>query len=108
MKKILKVVFNEFIYGGHLQSLGAASVVFVSALLLDLKVGWVILVTIYLIFYAIYLYNRFKEIDIDYSTNKSRTEYLKKYIGFIPVFFYLVILVSLPLLFLYTNLFKIF
>lgn len=43
-RKVLKLILNEFIYGGHIQSFGAASVVFVSGILLKIQITWGILV----------------------------------------------------------------
>lgn len=91
VKKFLKLIWNEFIYGGHLQSLGAASIVFVSGILLRIQITWDVLFVTYLLFYAPYLYNRFKEINIDYLTNPERTQHLRKYLKFMPMIFYLVI-----------------
>ena len=38
MKNKLKIILDEFIYGGHLISLGASSVVFTSAILLKISI----------------------------------------------------------------------
>ena len=55
IKKISKLILDELIYGGgHLQSLGAASIVFASALLLRVEITWDILVVSYLFVYIIY------------------------------------------------------
>jgi len=102
-EKILKSIWNEFIYGGHLISLGAASIVFSSAILLSIKITWDCLVITYLIFYLIYLYNRFKEIDVDYLTNPQRTEHLQTYVKQIPIIFYFVILIVTVGLIYFTN-----
>ncbi|MCK4592350.1 UbiA family prenyltransferase [Candidatus Parcubacteria bacterium] len=87
-RKALKLILNEFIYGGHIQSFGAASVVFVSGILLKIQITWDILFIMYLLFYTPYLYNRFKEIKIDYLTNPQRTKYLKTYIYQAPLIIY--------------------
>jgi len=84
-QKGLKLIVDEFLYGGHLQSLGAASIVFVSVTFLSIKISWDVLFITYLIFYSFYLYNRYKEIDIDYQTNKKRTEHIRIYFKKIPV-----------------------
>lgn len=84
IEKILKAIWKEFIYGGHLQTLGAVSIVFVSTLLLNIKIGWDIVFISYFLFYPLYLYNRYKELKIDYLTNPQRTEYLKTYIDKAP------------------------
>lgn len=81
IKGIFNLLWKEFIYGGHLQSLGGVSIVFVSAILLEIKISWDILFASYVLLYPIYLYNRYKEIKTDYSTNPERTEYLKNYVG---------------------------
>ncbi len=38
IEKILKFIWNEFIYGGHLFSLGGAAIILVSDLLFKIKV----------------------------------------------------------------------
>lgn len=57
IEKILKFIWNEFIYGGHLPSLGAAAIVLFSGILLNIKITWDCLLITYFIFYLIYLYN---------------------------------------------------
>jgi len=87
-KKILKFIWNEFIYGGHLQSLSAMSIIFVSGTLLKIQITWDLLFIVYLVFYVPYLHNRFKEINVDYLTNVKRTRHLRKYLKFVPIIFY--------------------
>lgn len=103
IEKILKSIWNEFIYGGHLQSLGAASIVFVSGILLRIQITWDILFVAYLLFYTLFLYNRFKEINIDYLTNPERTRYLRKHLKFIPIIFYLAIFILVISLIYFSN-----
>ena len=103
IKKILKTAWNEFIYGGHLQSLGAASIVFVSGILLKIQITWDVLFIAYLISYPLYLYNRFKEIEIDYLTNPERTKHLKGYFHLIPAIFYFVIFILIGSLIYFSN-----
>lgn len=91
MKNKLEFVYNEFIYGGHLQSLGASSIVYVSSVFLNIELKWSSLVAAYLLFYPLYLYNRWKEIEIDYATNPARTAHLREYIQIMPALFWLVI-----------------
>jgi len=103
IKKVLKLIFNEFIYGGHLQLLGAASVVFISALLLKIKISWDILLISYLIFYPVYLYNRFKEINIDYLTNPERTQHFRRYLKLIPAVLTFAVLILISGLAYFAN-----
>jgi 4-hydroxybenzoate polyprenyltransferase len=103
IKKILKFVWNEFIFGGHLPSLGSAAIVLFSGILLNIKITWDCLLISYLIFYLIYLYNRFKEIDIDYLTNPQRTSHLKTYFSKISKFFYVIIFIIIASLIYFSN-----
>ncbi len=84
MRKIFEFIFNEILYNGHLQTIGSLSVVIFSSLLFDIQVTWDLLLILYLNFYIIYLYNRYQEINIDYLTNKERTEHLLKFKKYIP------------------------
>lgn len=103
IEKTLNSAWKEFIYGGHFQSLGAASIIFVSAVLLKVGITWDALAVAYLIFYPLYLYNRFKEIEIDYSTNPQRTKYLKTYITKVPIILSLVIFVLITCLIYFSS-----
>ena len=103
IKKLSKLIFDELIYGGHLQSLGTASIVFTSALLLKVEITWDVLVVSYLLFYSIYLYNHSKEINADDLTNPERTQHLKKYLKWTPIIFYFVIFVLVGSLIYFTN-----
>ena len=103
IKKILKSIWNELIYGGHLQPLGAASIIFVSGILLKIQITWDVLFVTYILFYPLFLYNRFKEIKIDYLTNSQRTQHIKKYIKFIPIILYLVIFILVISLIYFSN-----
>jgi 4-hydroxybenzoate polyprenyltransferase len=85
IKKFAKFLWNEFVYGGHLLSLGAVSIVFTSAILLDIKITWDCLAIVYLAIYSAYLYNRFEEIEKDFLTNTERTVHIRKYYKKIPL-----------------------
>jgi 4-hydroxybenzoate polyprenyltransferase len=89
MKKVLNVIWNEFVYGGHLHSLGVASLIFTGSVILNVKIGLEFLIIVYLGIHSAYLYNRYKEFDADFATNPERTGYIKKYVKKIP---YIVIL----------------
>lgn len=104
VKNKLEFVYKEFIYGGHLQSLGAASVVYISSVFLNIELKWSSLVAAYLLFYPLYLYNRWKEIEIDYATNPDRTTHLRKYIHIMPIIFWLVIAAIVGFLAYFGNL----
>ena len=104
IKKVSKFILDEFIYGGHLQSLGGISIIFVSALLLKIKISWDILIIAYLTFYLIFLHDRFRGINADLLTNPQRSKHLKKYLHFIPTIFVFLFLILSILLIYYGNL----
>ena len=89
IKKILNLIWNEFVYGGHLLSLGAVSIVYTASILLDIRITWDFLLVVYLGTESVYLYNRFKEYEVDFLTNPERTEHIKKYVKYIPFIIFL-------------------
>lgn len=91
LKKFLKSLLTEFIYGGHLQSLGAVSLVLAFSLIIHSPFAWHSYVIVYLLFYSLYLFNRYKEIKIDKKTNPERTKHLNTYIKAIPSIFCLTV-----------------
>ena len=103
IKKTLRSFWKEFIYGGHLLAIGAASIVFSTSFLLNLKITWDSLFVAYLMFYPLYLYNRYKEIEIDYLTNPKRTEYLKTYIHQAPIIISILILTLIVSFIYFSN-----
>lgn len=95
IKETIGLMRNELVYGGQLISIGAISVVFTAAILLGIKITWDCLIIIYLGIHSAYLYNRYKELKVDFLTNPKRTQYLKKNIRHIPliIFFYTFLLI---------------
>ncbi len=106
-EQILKFVWNEFVYGGHLISLGSVSVVFASAILLSIPVTWDFLIIAYFITYTIYLYNRFKELEEDLLTNPERTRHIKVYIKYVPRFVFFCTMIIVTMLICFGNLLSI-
>ncbi|MBU0647128.1 hypothetical protein KJ809_01775 [Patescibacteria group bacterium] len=82
--KILSAIWKEFIYGGHLLSLGAVSIIFTASILLNIQITWDFFLVVYLWTEAVYLYNRLKELKSDSLNNPKRTIYLKKQARYIP------------------------
>lgn len=99
IRKILEFLKNEFVYGGHLLSLGAASIVFTAAVLLDIGITWDFLLIAYLITYIAYSYNRLVEFKSDFLTNPLRTRHIEGHIRFLPtaIIFSLLIAIALSL-----------
>ena len=89
IEKIVNSIWNEFVYGGHLLSFGAVSIVYTASILLDIRITWDFLLVVYLGTESVYLYNRFKEYKVDFLTNPERTEHIKKYVKYIPFIIFL-------------------
>ena len=102
-KQVLGFAWREFVYGGHLLSLGAVSIVFTSAVLLDILIAWDFLLVVYLITYTVYLYNRFKEFNEDFLTNPDRTQHVKRYINRIPFIISCSVLIIIGILLHFGN-----
>lgn len=104
IKKILKLIWEEFIYGGHLLSLGALGMVWSVIILLGIKTDWQVLIIAYLVSQIVYTYNHFREFKTDLTTNPERVEHLQKSIRWLPLILSFYFLVLLLLLILFTNL----
>lgn len=70
MKKILKAIWDEFIYGGHLLAIGPVIIVLVSSRLLNVTTSVVLLFAIYLITYSVYSFDR--HIDAENESSELR------------------------------------
>jgi len=98
IREILRIIWNEFIYGGHLISLGAIGIVLTSAILLNIKITLDSLIILYLFTYNSILYNRYKEQKLDFLTNPERTNNLKKNFRSINLIVFLSIITSIGIL----------
>ncbi len=76
MTKALRAAWNEFLYGGHLQSLGSVAILGTVAGVFQAPFPWGLPVAMYAVSYAIYVYNRLLEVSADTATNPSRTAYI--------------------------------
>jgi len=97
IKKILNLIWDEFIYGSHFISLAGASTVIIGAELLKIKVTWVFTLLTYLIVQIGFYYNRYREFHEDFLTNPERTQHIKKYLKYLPfiISFYIIVFISL-------------
>jgi 4-hydroxybenzoate polyprenyltransferase len=75
--------WNEFVYGGHLGSIGASAIVLTTMVLLKIPVRWEFVLLAYLITQCLYNYNHIKELNIDSLSNSPRVTHLKSYGGFL-------------------------
>ncbi|NQU83063.1 MAG: UbiA family prenyltransferase [Parcubacteria group bacterium] len=106
MKKyryVISYIKNEFVYAGHLQALGAASIVFASSVLFNTRIHWSGILVAYLVFYSAYIFDRFKGLKTDSLTNSERTQHILTYKRKIPVIIASVGLFTLILLLYFSN-----
>lgn len=81
---VIKRMIKEFVYGGHLLSLGATGIVLTVILLLNYPIYLIALLIPYLSSQVVYSYNHFREIDFDINSNPERANHIqsqKKWMG---------------------------
>jgi len=104
VRKFLKFVWNEFVYGGHITALAALSVVLTGSIVLDLVMEWHFGVIVYLGVYLVYFFNRYKEYKTDYFDNIARFNHLNNYFSIIPFWGISVTLFFIVFVFYYASL----
>ncbi|RMH65022.1 MAG: hypothetical protein D6677_03450 [Calditrichaeota bacterium] len=100
---VLKFSFREFIYGGHLQSLGAAAIASLSGLVMGRPVSPDVFWAVYFIFYPLYLYNRYVELEKDTLTNPERSKHFNQYVQIMPVVMWAVVCAVILWVIYYSN-----
>jgi 4-hydroxybenzoate polyprenyltransferase len=100
---ILNGIRYEFIYGGHLVSLGAPAYVLSVSMLMGIEPLKGLLLITYLMPLIVYNYNYFGEMDLDASTNPERVHYIKSKMAVYPYIIVAYILILVAALCLYTN-----
>lgn len=75
---MLKLIKHEFIYGGHLLSLGAGAIVAAVSLLLDYPFSPMLFFIAYLVSQLVYNFDHLSDVFIDSLHNLERTKHLKK------------------------------
>lgn len=91
MKKLLNKIWDEFIYGGHILSLGASSIVLASGLLLNIKVSFWLFGLVYFGTHSTYLFDRVKDLKKDAATERSKRISMKLRSAYFMIFGYLMI-----------------
>ena len=94
-RQLVPFLAREILYSGHLQSLGAAGVIFVSAQITNTAISFRHLLSVYLVFQTVYYYDRYHGLNHDASTNVSRTRHLRLYARFIPVISVVLLVIAL-------------
>lgn len=75
---IIKKIFDEFIYGGHLLSLGVASILWTTSILFEKEFNIFIGMAGYSVGQIIYLYNHYREIEFDARSNPERVKHQQR------------------------------
>jgi 4-hydroxybenzoate polyprenyltransferase len=76
MTKAVHAAWNEVLYGGHLQCLGSVAILGTVAGQFQAPFPWGLPVSAYAVSYAVYIYNRLREMSADAATNPARTAYI--------------------------------
>lgn len=103
IKKTLKNIWDEFVYGGHFLALGDAVALYVMAVVLNISVTWNFLVVIYLCVFAANLFNRSDESGHDALTNPVRVKVMDKYVRYFYPITAVCLVVSIVLILSYSN-----
>jgi 4-hydroxybenzoate polyprenyltransferase len=100
---IINGIRYEFIYGGHLVSLGAPAYVLSVSMLMGIEPLKGLLLITYLMPLIVYNYNYFGEMNLDESTNPERAHYVKSKMAVYPYIVAAYILILAAALYLYAN-----
>jgi len=96
VKGVINSIWNEFVYGGHLLSLGASAILYSTVLIFNKPISIPLLVLGYGINQVIYTYNHFKEAEKDALTNPERAKHVKqKKTKILFIFYLFLVIVSL-------------
>jgi len=79
MRHLLAKIRDELIFGGHIMSLGAVSIVYTFALVLSWPIDWKFLAVVYFGVHSVYLFDRYRDLAGDDGTNHRRVSYLKNH-----------------------------
>lgn len=106
-KRICRFVYNEVVYNGHLQTWGVLAIVILSGQLLNIKTSWDLLLIVYILFYLIYLNDRYQGVDIDSLTNNERSQHVRKIHRYIPAILVIGLVALAVLLYAFSNVYAL-
>lgn len=84
----IKVIRNELVYGGHLLSIGAASITAFPLILLNKPLEMPFLLISYFLSQLVYSYDHLKDRNTDDLTNPDRNKYLRETLAKFPYYLY--------------------
>jgi 4-hydroxybenzoate polyprenyltransferase len=92
--RVIRKIWDEFVYSSHLVALGDALALYVLSLILNINITISFFIVVYLSILAINFFNRCKDIDQDNLTNPERSTSVSKYFKFMPYIMGFLFLVS--------------
>lgn len=88
MNKYVRFLVTEFLYNGHLQSLGAGGLIVIATkLLFNTSAPLEFFIATYALFETIFIFDRYHDLDWDSLTNTVRSKHLLLYRNKIPFIF---------------------
>lgn len=99
-QNIVRIFLTEFVYGGHLLSIGGIGIILTIILIYNLPINIAAIIIPYLSSQIVYTYNHFREVDLDMDSNPERANHIRHQRNRIK---YLLVFYSLLLLFTLFN-----
>lgn len=84
MRALARFLYDEIAYNGHFQTWGVLALVIVSGQISGIPIHADILAVAYVLFYLIYLHDRYQGVTVDALTNSRRSQHVRKIYRFIP------------------------
>jgi 4-hydroxybenzoate polyprenyltransferase len=94
---------HEILYAGHLQSIGVVGIVLTVASLSGTPMTFFMLLVPYLLLQAIYYYDRYRDLEMDITTNATRTQHLQKYQNIIPLLIAVFLVMAIFFILVFSN-----
>jgi len=102
-KNILKFLRDEFVYGGHLLSLGCSAFAISIILMLNATFKFELIFITYLLSLIVYNFDHYKSVKEDKHDNPKRTNHIMKYQNFFPILLTIYGSLFIALLLVYGN-----
>jgi 4-hydroxybenzoate polyprenyltransferase len=99
----LLLIINDILYNGHLQSFGAAGLVFLTSIIFHISIPYISIVFVYFLFLFVFYTDRYIHVDRDYSTNMTRSKHIKQFSQTMPWIIILLLFISIVGALLFTN-----
>lgn len=107
LAKAWRFAYDEIVYNGHLQTWGVLALVILSGQLLGIPIRPGELLIVYILFYLIYLNDRYQCVDLDTLTNARRSQHLRKIYQYVPTILTVGFVILLALLYVFSNVYAV-